>query len=69
MAQRATRKRPIRELTEEEREARRQEQIRRNQAALEWLAQMDQATPEEIEEQRRDWDAIERTLRDYPIQI
>ena len=50
------------ERSAEEREAQRQEQIRRNQALLKLLDQWDQ---EDEEEQRETWEIIERMLRTY----
>ena len=55
-----------REPSADERERQRQEQIQRNQAALEWLRESDQGDPEE---QRETWDLIERMLREYPVRI
>jgi len=49
-----------------EREAKRQEQIRRNQAAIEMLNEWMQEDPEE---QRETWEIIERSLRENPIQF
>lgn len=53
-----------RELSAEEREARRQEQIKLNQAALRVLEELDQGDPEE---QRQRWEALERMLAEEPI--
>jgi hypothetical protein len=50
----------------EEREARRQEQIRRNQAALQMLDEWDQEDPEE---QRETWELIERMLKEDPFTL
>jgi hypothetical protein len=50
----------------EEREAQRQEQIRRNQAALQMLNEWDQEDPEE---QRETWEIIERMLREDPFRL
>jgi hypothetical protein len=47
-----------------EREAKRQEQIRRNQALIDLLNERDQ---EDAEEQRETWEAIEKGLRENPI--
>ncbi len=55
---------PTHDLTDEEREARRQEQIKRNQAALAWLDELDREDPEE---QRHRWEVVERTLKEDPI--
>ncbi len=55
---------PQPEITQEEREARRQEQIRHNQAALEVLDELDRGDPEE---QRRRWEELERMLAEEPI--
>lgn len=52
------------ERSVEEREAQRQEQIRRNQAALQMLDEWDQEDPEE---QRETWEIIERMLREDPL--
>jgi hypothetical protein len=52
------------ELTDEQREAKRQEQIRRNQAAIEMLQEWLQEDPEE---QRETWEIIEKGLRENPI--
>jgi hypothetical protein len=49
------------ERSAEEREAQRQEQIRRNQAALQMLDEWDQEDPEE---QHETWEIIERMLRE-----
>ncbi|HEX6817846.1 MAG TPA: hypothetical protein VF120_05680 [Ktedonobacterales bacterium] len=57
---------PTPDLTDEEREERRQEQIRRNQAALSWLDELDREDPEE---QRRRWEVVERTLKEDPIRF
>ncbi len=50
---------PAPDLTDAEREARRQEQIQRNQAALEMLDEWDQEDPEE---QRETWEYLKRVL-------
>jgi hypothetical protein len=54
------------ERSAEEREAQRQEQIRRNQAALQMLDEWDQEDPEE---QRETWEIIERMLREDPFRL
>jgi hypothetical protein len=54
------------ERSPEEREAQRQEQIRRNQAALQMLDEWDQ---EDEEEQRETWELIERMLREGPSRL
>ena len=54
------------ERSPEEREAQRQEQIRRNQAALQMLDEWDQEDPEE---QRETWEIIERMLREDPFRL
>ena len=54
------------ERSVEEREAQRQEQIRRNQAALQMLDEWDQEDPEE---QRETWEIIERMLREDPFRL
>lgn len=52
-------------MTEDEaREAKRQEQIRRNQAAIEMLKEWEQG---DEEEQRETWEVIEKGLREHPI--
>ena len=55
---------PVHELSAEECETRRREQMRRNQAALEWLEELDHGDPEE---QRETWELIERMIRDDPV--
>jgi len=52
---------PVREPTDEEREARRQEQIRRNQALIALLDELEQEDPEE---QRATWEFVKRALDD-----
>ena len=54
------------ERSPEEREAQRQEQIRRNRGMLELLNQWDQ---EDEEEQRETWELIERMLREDPFRL
>lgn len=54
------------ERSVEERETQRQEQIRRNQAALQMLDEWDQEDPEE---QRETWEIIERMLREDPFRL
>ena len=54
------------ERSAEEREAQRQEQIRRNQAALQMLDEWDQEDPEE---QRETWEIIGRMLREDPFRL
>jgi hypothetical protein len=54
------------ERSAEEREAQRQEQIRRNQALLKLLDQWDQ---EDEQEQRVTWEIIERMLREDPFRL
>jgi hypothetical protein len=49
------------ERSAEEREAQRQEQVRRNQAPLKLLDQWDQ---EDEQEQRETWEIIERMLKE-----
>jgi hypothetical protein len=56
----------VREPSADERERQRQEQVQRNQAALEWLKDLDRGDPEE---QRETWELIERMLREFPVRI
>lgn len=51
-----------RELTEEEREARRQEQARQNQALIEMLNEWAQGDDQDQEEQRETWELLKRLL-------
>ncbi len=51
----------------EEREAKRQEQIRRNQAAIQMLQEW--AEEGDPEEQRETWEIIERGLREHPFTL
>jgi hypothetical protein len=51
-----------RELTEEERETRRQELIKRNQALLEMLNEWSQGDEQDQEEQRETWELLKRLL-------
>jgi hypothetical protein len=66
MPQSSTPVHATRESGADERERQRQEQIQRNQAALEWLKELDQGDPEE---QRETWELIERMLREFPVRI
>lgn len=50
------------ELNEEQREAQRQEQIRRNQALIELLNEWEHGSPEEAEEQRETWEMLKKLL-------
>ena len=50
------------ELTEEEREARRQEQIRRNQALIALMDEWSQGDEQDQEEQRETWELLKRLL-------
>ena len=50
------------ELTQEEREARRQEQIKRNQALIEMLDEWSQGDEQDQEEQRETWELLKRLL-------
>lgn len=49
-------------MTDTEREARRQEQIRRNQGLIELLEEWSYADPEEEVEQRATWELLKRYL-------
>ncbi len=53
---------PTHDLTDEEREARRQEQIRRNQALIELLDEWAHGTAEDQDEQRETWELLKRAL-------
>lgn len=53
---------PARELTEEEREVRRQEQIRQNQALIELMNEWSQGDEQDQEEQRETWELLKRLL-------
>jgi hypothetical protein len=53
---------PARALTEEEQEARRQEQIKRNQALIEMLNEWSQGDEQDQEEQRETWELLKRLL-------
>ncbi len=50
------------ELTQEEREARRQEQIKRNQALIEMLNEWSEGDEQDQEEQRETWELLKRLL-------
>jgi hypothetical protein len=49
-------------LTQEEQEARRQEQIKRNQALIEMLDEWSQGDEQDQEEQRETWELLKRLL-------
>ena len=49
-------------LTEEEREARRQEQVRRNQPIIDLLNEWSHGDEQDQEEQRETWDLVKRLL-------
>ena len=51
-----------RKLTQEEREARRQEQIKRNQALIEMLNEWSKGDEQDQEEQRETWELLKRLL-------
>ncbi len=53
---------PARDLTGEEREARRQEQIRRNQALIALMNEWAEGDTEDQEEQRETWEILKRVL-------
>jgi hypothetical protein len=50
------------ELTQEEREARRQEQIKQNQALIEMLNEWSEGDEQDQEEQRETWELLKRLL-------
>jgi hypothetical protein len=49
-------------LTPEEREAKRQEQIRRNQGLIDLLDEWSRGDPDDQEEQRETWELLKRYL-------
>jgi hypothetical protein len=51
-----------RELTKEERETRRQEQVRQNQALIDMLNEWSQGDEQDQEEQRETWELLKRLL-------
>lgn len=53
---------PARDLTSEEREARRQEQIRRNQALIALMNEWAEGDTADQEEQRETWEILKRVL-------
>jgi hypothetical protein len=50
------------EMTQEEREARRQEQIKQNQALIEMLNEWSEGDGHDQEEQRETWELLKRLL-------
>jgi hypothetical protein len=53
---------PPQNLTDEEREAKRQEQIKRNQALVALLAEWAQGDAQDQEEHRETWELLQRVL-------